>query len=458
MSSSTFTALPEPLSNGVRGWLTKREAAALKFLATDKIVLELGSYEGLSTVCLAETAKMVHAVDWHRCDADTRRLVPGTTSTLETFVNNLRAKGLDSKVTVHVGAFEDVLPRFADAQFDLVFVDGNHSRATVVNDAKQACRLVKPGGVIAFHDWDEPQVVHAVTEVMGREPDRQDDALAMYAIPGMKPEEPAPSVPIPWASVFLACPNYGPIEPQAVESWIQAVPAVSNVIARWHRRPERGSLLCCVFNKCLTACLNSQHAWGWTHFAMHHADVAGEVDWLEKLILEKRRCGADVLSVVIPFKDGRGLTSTAIRNKRTSQVRRLTMHEVHELPPTFGIEDIPNRDPDDELVVNTGLWVCDVKPWLRDFAVKGPEDGRGHGAGGFHIIDDIVDIEGKLQVAILSEDWNFSRWCNAHGLKVMATRAIKAAHYGVAEFSNERPWGDWTTDKGDYWKEEKPNT
>jgi hypothetical protein len=50
----------------VRGWLTPKEGETLAQLAEGKLVLEIGSYHGLSTICMAQTAKMVHAIDWCR--------------------------------------------------------------------------------------------------------------------------------------------------------------------------------------------------------------------------------------------------------------------------------------------------------------------------------------------------------------------------------------------------------
>jgi hypothetical protein len=52
-----------------------------------------------------------------------------------------------------------VLPKFEDAYFDWVYVDGNHSYDYVMRDL-QLCRMkVKPGGIIAGDDytWGEQE-------------------------------------------------------------------------------------------------------------------------------------------------------------------------------------------------------------------------------------------------------------------------------------------------------------
>ena len=38
-------------------------------------------------------------------------------------------------------------------QIDLVFVDGNHSRAFVDHDSREALRMLRPGGTILWHDY-----------------------------------------------------------------------------------------------------------------------------------------------------------------------------------------------------------------------------------------------------------------------------------------------------------------
>jgi predicted O-methyltransferase YrrM len=38
-------------------------------------------------------------------------------------------------------------------QCDLVFVDGSHARSYVVSDSRKALRLVKPGGLVLWHDY-----------------------------------------------------------------------------------------------------------------------------------------------------------------------------------------------------------------------------------------------------------------------------------------------------------------
>jgi predicted O-methyltransferase YrrM len=42
------------------------------------------------------------------------------------------------------------------AQYDLIFVDGSHGYSYVVNDSAKALRMLRPGGVILWHDYRGP--------------------------------------------------------------------------------------------------------------------------------------------------------------------------------------------------------------------------------------------------------------------------------------------------------------
>lgn len=39
---------------------------------------------------------------------------------------------------------------------DLVFVDGSHAYSYVKSDSQKAMRMVKPGGVVLWHDYRDP--------------------------------------------------------------------------------------------------------------------------------------------------------------------------------------------------------------------------------------------------------------------------------------------------------------
>ncbi len=233
-------------------------------------------------------------------------------------------------------------------------------------------------------------------------------------------------------SFYLAKPHYGAFCPEgepgrARASERSAVTSIRN----------GGSLLAFVFNRLYADALNKRKELGLTHFAMIHADVEAPPGWLDVLADEMDKVGADVVSAVLPIKDERGLTSTGCQDPETSAITRFTMTEVMALPETF---DAAAACPGKYLMVNTGLWVMRfTEPWCEP-----PH------FGGFEIRDCVVRLEsGRFQPRVLPEDWNFSGWAARRGLKVFATRKIKALHHGGKAYGNDSAWGEWRTDKGD---------
>jgi hypothetical protein len=174
-----------------------------------------------------------------------------------------------------------------------------------------------------------------------------------------------------------------------------------------------------------------------THFAMLHADVVPEPGWVDILVEELEKHGADVVSAVVPIKDSKGLTSTAVEFPPDpfEVERRLTMTEVMRLPETFGIEDVGYRDGR-ALLVNTGCFIADLsKPWCRDVC--------------FTIRDDVqYTADGTPNVRCVPEDWGFSKWLHDRGAKVLATRRVKVHHHGGNDgYPNDSAWGEWSDDE-----------
>jgi predicted O-methyltransferase YrrM len=127
----------------IEGWLLPEEGEALAELARGKRVLEIGSYCGLSTVCMARTADHVTAVDYFD-----GRGTPNPQNTLDAFKANLDRYGVQDKVEVCHPDGEPPLP-----YYDLVFIDGAHDYESVRADIYKALDALKPGGLIAFHDY-----------------------------------------------------------------------------------------------------------------------------------------------------------------------------------------------------------------------------------------------------------------------------------------------------------------
>lgn len=127
------------------------EAIALAGLAADKVVLEIGSWTGYSAIVMAQTAKHVHSVDWHKGDEHAGTDV----DTLPEMWANVNRYGLSDKITLHVGSAADVLPLLRPDSFDMVFIDGFHRIDAVMRDIDLALPLMKVGATWAFHDYGD---------------------------------------------------------------------------------------------------------------------------------------------------------------------------------------------------------------------------------------------------------------------------------------------------------------
>lgn len=191
------------------------------------------------------------------------------------------------------------------------------------------------------------------------------------------------------------------------------------------------TLLPFAFNQAWVGALNYRDTGvGIKYFAMIHDDVEPEAWWLDTLIDELEAHQADVVSAVIPIKSHHGNTSTAIDTGDIWLPRRLTMHEVMQLPETFGPEEAGGP-----LLLNTGLWVADItKPWADEVC--------------FDFLNRIrVTSSGERVAECVPEDWLNSHRLNELGCKLMATRKVKLNHVGNSEYPNDRAWGSCQTDE-----------
>ncbi len=227
-------------------------------------------------------------------------------------------------------------------------------------------------------------------------------------------------------SVFLAMPHRDGVSIGAVRGVMGASQSADVRFV-----PESRSCLTMCFNVLWCHALNTPDV---THFAMIHDDIGPEQGWLDVLLEELERTGADVVSAVSPIKDPRGLSSTAIRHPETGWLRRLTISETDSLPETFDATSA--GFPGHTLLVNTGLWVCRFdRSWVERITFK-QKDGKYRG-------DD-----GKWRPTMLTEDWLFSLDLAEMGIKAMATRRVKLRHAGLYAFPNSGGWGQWKTDEG----------
>jgi predicted O-methyltransferase YrrM len=116
--------------------------AALRFLASvidARAVVEIGTGTGVSGLWLLRGMRSDGILTTVDIEAEHQRLARETFN--EAGVPTQRARTI-------AGAALDVLPRLTDGHYDIVFVDGDKAEYTAY--LKEAVRLLRPGGVVAF--------------------------------------------------------------------------------------------------------------------------------------------------------------------------------------------------------------------------------------------------------------------------------------------------------------------
>jgi len=129
----------EPQTGVPRISIAEEEARILAQLAHNRTVLEIGTGLGISTRALATDAIHVHTYD---IDPWVHHTIWPTLPT--------NCTGIDDK-------------DFCDADIDMVFIDGDHSTKATVADIQWAEERLWPGGIIAVHDTNYPNVAAALT-------------------------------------------------------------------------------------------------------------------------------------------------------------------------------------------------------------------------------------------------------------------------------------------------------
>ncbi|HYF74221.1 MAG TPA: O-methyltransferase [Nocardioides sp.] len=116
--------------------------AALRFLASvldARAVVEIGTGTGVSGLWLLRGMRSDGVLTTVDIEAEHQRLA--RQSFTEAGIPSQRARTIS-------GAALDVLPRLTDGHYDLVFCDGDKTEYSAY--LKEALRLLRPGGVVAF--------------------------------------------------------------------------------------------------------------------------------------------------------------------------------------------------------------------------------------------------------------------------------------------------------------------
>lgn len=73
---------------------------------------------------------------------------------------------VEQKITQLYGDSKEFNEAPYEGAFDLIFVDGSHARSYVESDSRKALRMVRPGGVIIWHDYRGPRRTPGVFQAL----------------------------------------------------------------------------------------------------------------------------------------------------------------------------------------------------------------------------------------------------------------------------------------------------
>ena len=147
---------------GVKGWMTRGQGEALYEAARGcppgGRIVEIGSFQGRSTIVLASAAPegaTVFAIDPHAGNDRGPEQISGYADAAAddhaAFLANLAAAGVADRVT-HMRMFSDAALDELDGPVDVVYVDGAHRYAPARADIRDWGRRVGAGGTLLIHD------------------------------------------------------------------------------------------------------------------------------------------------------------------------------------------------------------------------------------------------------------------------------------------------------------------
>lgn len=141
-------------------------------LPEDGVFVEVGSWMGRSICAMAGKAPKgasLFAVDTFKgSDEEEHKAIIAKEggSIRGVFDRNLVKLGLASRITAIEAHSVDAAKTFSDGSLDAVFIDAEHTSEAVAADIAAWLPKVKPGGIIAGHDFDYEGVKAAVSAAL----------------------------------------------------------------------------------------------------------------------------------------------------------------------------------------------------------------------------------------------------------------------------------------------------
>ena len=161
MTAPTFASALQAVA-AVDGWMTDAQARRLwdeaSLLVGPARIVEIGSFQGRSTIVLASAAAEgveVIAIDPHagndRGPQEFEGFEDAAAADHERFLANLSGAGVADRVR-HLRMFSAAALDEVDGEIDLLYVDGAHRYGPALDDVRRWGARVRDGGTLLVHD------------------------------------------------------------------------------------------------------------------------------------------------------------------------------------------------------------------------------------------------------------------------------------------------------------------
>lgn len=133
-----------------------------KYVRPESIVVEIGSFRGVSSELFACYCKTLYCVDPFTIgDPD----IDVHLQDAEVYFDQLVAE-MDNIIKIKKKSV-DAATDFENLSLDVVYIDAMHDYENVKTDINAWKSKIKPGGIISGHDFNEGSVAQAVRETLG---------------------------------------------------------------------------------------------------------------------------------------------------------------------------------------------------------------------------------------------------------------------------------------------------
>lgn len=149
--------------SAIDGWLTPAEAHGLfeiaGLLKKNAVVLEIGSWKGKSTFCIAQGLKhgIINCIDpFNAAGEEGSKEIYEKTKGEKTLLEQFKTNLIKIPSSVKIKTFQGYSHEFVGNinNIDFLFIDGDHSIEGCRYDFENYENEINIGGYLAFHDYD----------------------------------------------------------------------------------------------------------------------------------------------------------------------------------------------------------------------------------------------------------------------------------------------------------------